>query len=140
MGCPARDDSDELGLMMVRQLLPSKHCQMDIISAEALTSEVIAWVGQKDPHLICIAALAPGGLAQARHLCKRLRLLFPQLRIVVGRWGTTTDSHEARSFLLAAGADQVGSNLAETRDQILKLRQLIPATATPSHAAPAYSS
>jgi predicted PurR-regulated permease PerM len=131
MGCPARDASDELALRMLRQLLPSKHYQIDIISAEALTSEVIASAGQKNPDLICITVLAPGGLAQARHLCKRLRLLFPKLKIVVGRWGTMPDSHEARSFLIAAGADQVGNSLAETRDQILKLRQLIPAaTAT----------
>jgi hypothetical protein len=54
----------------------------------------------------------------SRYLCKRLRARYPDLRIIVGRWGGTEDIEEVRSLLLAAGADQVTTALTETRHQI----------------------
>ena len=44
--------------------------------------------------MICIAAVPPGGLAQTRYLCKRLRARFPNLKIAVGRWGTGEETEE----------------------------------------------
>jgi hypothetical protein len=140
LGCPAHADSDEVALMMLGRLLRAQSYEMEIISAEALTSEVTSWVGERKPQLVCVVALPPGGLAQARLLCKRLRALFPQLKIIVGRWGVTRESDESRSSLRSAGADQVGTSLLQTRDQILNLRQLISGIEKSSDAAPAGSS
>ena len=47
---------------------------------EALTSEVIDQVAEKSPRSICIVSLPPGGLAQTRYLCKRLRARFPDTK------------------------------------------------------------
>jgi len=91
---------------------------------------VTSRVGEKNPPLVCIAALPPSGLAQARHLCKRLRALFPRLKIVVGRWSFRGEIEETRSSLVAAGADQVGISLLRTRDQITNLRQLVSDSGT----------
>jgi hypothetical protein len=135
MGCPARDAYDELALVMLGHLLRPKCYETEIISSEALTSEVTSWAGQKNPQLVCIVALAPGGLPQARHLCKRLRGLFPEMKIVVGRWDIRQPGPESPGSLHSAGADQVGGSLVQTRDQILNMRQLIsspePAAAAP---------
>jgi hypothetical protein len=79
------------------------------------------------PMLVCIAALPPGGAAQARHLSKRLRSGFPDIKILVGRWGlngSVNDPHE----LLAGGADRVGLSLQETA---LQVSEMLPILAAP---------
>jgi hypothetical protein len=67
--------------------------------------------------------LPPGGLAQTRYLCKRLRLRFPDTRILIGRLGTQTANH--RDVLLAAGADKVATTMIELRDQVMQLSPII---------------
>jgi predicted PurR-regulated permease PerM len=84
LGCPAQDEADGLALLMFRQLLDSSRYEVEIMSDAMLTAEVVARI-EKGPAMICIAALPPGGLVQARYLCKRLRARFPHLKIVVGR-------------------------------------------------------
>jgi predicted PurR-regulated permease PerM len=124
VGCPVRDEADELALLMCRQLLASTRYEMEVLADEALTSEVVDQVAEKRPALICIVSLPPGGLAQTRYLCKRLRVRFPDTKILVGRWGIQSVNHE--QALLAAGADKVGTTLLETRDQMVQLSQISP--------------
>ena len=121
LGCPARDQADELALLMFRQLFDSTRYEVELMSDAVLSSEVVALIGEKSPAMICIAALPPGGLAQTRYLCKRLRARFPNLKIAVGRWGT--GSEDSNSILLA-GADKVGTTMIETREQMIQLSQI----------------
>jgi len=123
LGCPAQDEADELALLMFRQLLDSTRYEVEIMSDAMLTAEVVARIGEKSPAMICIAALTPGGLAQTRYLCKRLRARFPNVKIAVGRWGM--GSEDSNSILLA-GADRVGTTMIETREQIIQLIQISP--------------
>jgi predicted PurR-regulated permease PerM len=123
LGCPAHDEADELALLMIRQLLDSTRYELEIMSDAMLTAEVVAVIGEKSPAVICISAVAPGGLAQTRYLCKRLRARFPNLKIAVGRWGAETE--DSNSILLA-GADKVGTTMVETREQIIQLCQIRP--------------
>ena len=124
MGCPVRDEADELALLMCRQLLTPMRYEIEVLPDEALTSEVVDQVAEKCPALICIVSLPPGGLAQTRYLCKRLRIRFPDTKIIVGRLGTQTANHQ--EVLLAAGADKVATNMIELRDQIVQVSQIIP--------------
>jgi hypothetical protein len=135
LGCPAQDEADELALLMFRELLDGTKYEVEIMSDTMLTAEVVARIGEKSPAMICIAAVPPGGLAQTRYLCKRLRARFPDLKIAVGRWGT--GSEDSNSILLA-GADKVATTIIETREQMIQLSQFSPhseaqsgATATP---------
>jgi predicted PurR-regulated permease PerM len=115
VGCPARDEADALALEMVRHLLDPARYRIEMIGASMLTAEVVAWVCQHRPALLCIGAVAPGGLSQARHLCKRLRSQCPELKIVVGRWGLHDEKDADRQHLLAAGADHVETTLLDTQ-------------------------
>lgn len=124
IGCPARDEADELALLMFRQLLDATRYDIELMADETLTSEVVALTAEKSPALICIASLPPGGLAQARYLCKRLRARLPGLKIIVGRWGR--ESEDNSNVLLSAGADKVGATMIETRKQIIQLCQISP--------------
>ena len=121
LGCPARDEADELALHMFRQLLDSSRYEVEVMSDAMLASEVVAQIGQKNPALIFIATVSPGGLAQTRYLCKRLRARFPNLKIAVGRWGMGS---EYNNSILHAGADKVGIAMLETREQVIQMSQI----------------
>jgi len=123
IGCPAHSEADEVALLMLRQLLASKNCSVDILSSAALAAEVIARVREDNPALVCIAAVAPDGLVQVRYLSKRLSASFPDLRLVIGRWGLGEFDENEDSLTDDLG--HVGSTLLQTRDQITNLRQLI---------------
>lgn len=118
---PARDESDALALEMVRQLLDPARYRIEVIGGSMLTAEVVAWADLHRPALLCIGALAPGGLSQARHLCKRLRSQCPALKIVVGRWGLHDEKDADRQQLLAAGADHVEMTVLDTQKTLTQL-------------------
>jgi hypothetical protein len=124
VGCPVGDEANQLALVMFGQLLDPARYELSLLAHETLTSEVIDQIAEKSPALVCIASVPPGGLAQTRYLCKRLRGRFPNLKIIVGRWGTRSENNE--NSLLAAGADKVGTTMIETRDQVIQLSQIIP--------------
>jgi hypothetical protein len=123
LGCSAHDEADELALLMFRQLLDSTRYEVEIMSDAMLSSKVVALIGERSPAVICIAAVPPGGLAQTRYLCKRLRSRFPNLKIAVGRWGIGS---EDSSSILLAGADTVGITMIETREQVIQMCQINP--------------
>jgi hypothetical protein len=106
---------------MFRRLLDSTRYEVEVMSDAVLTSEVVALVGEKSPAMIFIATVSPGGLAQTRYLCKRLRARFPSLKIAVGRWGMGS---EDKNSILLAGADRVGTTMIETREQMIQLCQI----------------
>ncbi len=120
--CPAQDENDALALRMLQRLLESEHCALHIEPRPgALNLERIE--ADKKPVLICIGSVAPGGIAKARHLTKKLRVRLPKARILVGRWGLANEFNEIeeqRKLLLAAGADQVVATLMEARKAILE--------------------
>ena len=87
VACPARDEADEVALLMMQQLLDPRRYELEVVSAAMLTAEVLSLMEQQRASLICIAALPPGASAPTRYLCKRLRTRSPECKIVVGRWG-----------------------------------------------------
>jgi predicted PurR-regulated permease PerM len=138
VGCPARDEADVLALEMVRHLLDPSQYLMEVSRTGMLVAEVVAGVDQHRPAVHCIGAVAPGGLSQARHLCKRLRSQCPELKIVVGRWGLHEEMDADREQLLAAGADHVETTVLDMQRALamvgLTLRH--PAPESPPTPAP----
>ncbi|MGP0062525.1 MAG: AI-2E family transporter [Isosphaeraceae bacterium] len=136
-GCPAHDAEDRMALEMLKQVLEPARWRLEVIAPSTLTSELLDQVADREPALVCIAATPPGGLAHTRYLCKRLRSRFPDLKILVGRWGLRdianatqqagTDPAEGARLnpmlasLQEAGADLVATTLLETRQQLSSL-------------------
>lgn len=118
LGCPACDEADLLGLEMVRQLLDPAKWDMQVTAVETLTAELVTLVARKQPALICIGSLPPGGLAHTRYLCKKLRAAFPRAKIVVGRWGLKDNVETHEEQLKDAGADTMETTLLETRNHL----------------------
>ncbi|HXJ36604.1 MAG TPA: AI-2E family transporter [Candidatus Eisenbacteria bacterium] len=82
---PARDQTDEVAAEMLARLLDGHRLQQ--LSTSSLVSEVVSAASAPDVVAVCVVALPPGGLAHARHLCKRIRAMRPALPIVVVRPG-----------------------------------------------------
>lgn len=118
LGCPGHDEADALALEMLRQLLDPDRWEMEVLSIDMLSAESVDRAGDKEPAVVCIGALPPGGLAHTRYLCKRLRTRLPAARIVVGRWGLKGDLEQNQEQLLEAGADRVETALLETRTHL----------------------
>jgi hypothetical protein len=125
LACGARDVADEIALGMFERLVVPSICDLEIASTDRLTSEIVSQVEQDHSLVVCIASLPPGGIAHTRLLCKRLRSRFPQLKILVGRWGLQTDVAGERDDLINAGADMVGITLEETTVQLVQLLQFL---------------
>jgi predicted PurR-regulated permease PerM len=123
LGCPARDRADEVALGLFGRLLDPRRFDVELMSAHVLASELIARVETSSAAVICLASLPPGGLAQARYFCKRLRARCPDVKILVGRWGED-DAAAAWEGLRSAGADHVAGTLLESRDQLDQVASL----------------
>jgi predicted PurR-regulated permease PerM len=115
LGCPVRDEIDGVALEMLRHLLGPTRSTLTVMSAGLLSAEIVEAVRSRHVSAVCVGSVTPGGLARTRYLCKRLRAQFPELRIVVGRWGPNDSVEHDRRLLLAAGAAVVGTSLLETR-------------------------
>jgi hypothetical protein len=118
LGCPGHDEADRLALEMLRQVLDPARWEMEVLSLEMLSAEMVTLAAEKDPAVVCIGALPPGGLAHTRYLCKRLRTRLPQAKIVIGRWGLKGNLEQNQEELREAGADQIETTLLETRDHL----------------------
>jgi hypothetical protein len=129
VGVPARTLGDQVALEMLSQLFDPFTCEIEQLSTATLASEVLMAVEKGSPDLICITALPPGGLTQARYLCKRLRTRFPEVRIVMVRPGIAADTDESSQRLIEAGANTVATSLTEARTQATQL--LLPALVRP---------
>ena len=121
---PVRDELDAAALAMVGQLIERDGGQVELLAAAMLTSEVLEHVGETRPDVCCVGCVAPGGLNHTRHLCKRLRARFPDLKLVVGRWGLHDERDQEEPQLVDAGADRVATTLLATRQQIAELSLL----------------
>jgi len=124
LGCPAMNESDEVALEMFQQFLPTCCCDFVVLSPHTLAAEVPTKIDELHPALVLIAAIPPGGLAQIRYLCKRLRTHYPKLKILVGRWAASEETGRIRERLKAAGADDVGFSFGESQAQIVPFIQV----------------
>jgi predicted PurR-regulated permease PerM len=128
VGIPVRDEADRLGLAMLEHLVDPARWSLEIASPHLLGSEIIALISEQRPAAVFLGALPSGGRGRTRYLCKRLRARFPDLRILVGRWGLRDDAVLTRRQLEAAGADLISTSLLESRQQLQQVYGLEPPT------------
>lgn len=138
VGCPGHGEGDRLALLMLRPLLDPHQWSVEVVAARTLVAELIEQVAAKRPPLVCIANVTPGGVARTRYLSKRLRATFPDLRILVCRWGLTARRGDPGG-LKKAGADTVTASLLETREGLASLLPVLAAKQKASELVPAGS-
>ena len=133
-GAAVRGSADAVALSMLRDLLAPAGVALDAASAELLSAEVVRNLREHGADIVVLCAVPPGGVAQARYLCKRLRAAVPDVRIIVARLGVGDNAEAVQPALLSAGADAVGTSLVETRDLVLQYVRVRPEV-TPQHVA-----
>lgn len=118
---PARDEADEIVAMMVAQLAPAGSYEAVAIPI-APAAEMLEQAAQQRPAIVCVSALPPAALPQARALCKRLRVRVPGAKLVLALW--KFEGGPARAQERAGGvADVVVTNLADLGMQLLQMAQ-----------------
>jgi predicted PurR-regulated permease PerM len=123
-GCPARDDADVKALEMLEKLIDPARWSIKLIAPQTLSAELLEKVALEEPSVICIAAVPPGGRAHTRYLCKRLHSRFPELRIIVGRFGAHAEDRRRDADLEAACVSSTATTLLEMRQQLQSLLPL----------------
>ena len=118
LGLPAHHRAEEVALDMLPMLLEPLGCAVRGVPTRTLPVEVEAEVERDKPALVFVAVIPPGGLAQARYLCARLRKRFEGLPIVVGYFGRPRDFDRLLVRLRASGASYVTTSMLQSRGQI----------------------
>ena len=136
LGCPAHHQMEELVVDMLALVALADGASVRGVSTRTLPVQVEEQIAQENPAVVFVAVLPPGGLAQARHLCRRLRRRFPALPVVVGYFGKAREFDRLLVRLRRSGASYVTTSLAQTRSQVRALLASSPtAPAAPAAAA-----
>jgi predicted PurR-regulated permease PerM len=139
LGYAVRDPEDETAMAVLRQILPPDACRFEVLSRDMLLSELANEIRERKPAGLCLIGLPPGGLTHARSLCKRLKVLIPDLKIAVGRWGRVLPE-KYRTALREQGASYIGHTPAETVEHLRSLARLQPAVESAATEMPVASS
>ena len=113
LGISARNVGDEIVWEMLAQLFDPRKVHLESAGSAYLASEVAAVAEDRRPDVVCVIATPPGGLAQARYICRRLRAKLPDTPIVVIRPGVPPTARENARRLIADGATAVAFSIEE---------------------------
>jgi predicted PurR-regulated permease PerM len=120
---PARDEADEIVGMTLVQLLQRAGFEALSLPIGAVT-EMLDQVAQQAAQIVCVSALPPLALGHARSLCRRLRLRFPELKVILGVWHFEGGAAIVRERVGPELAEAVGTTLAEVMVHVRRLVDL----------------
>ncbi len=109
VGVSARTMTDETIWEMWGQLFESQKVEVESVGSAYLSSDI------SSADLVCVNSIPPGGLAQARYICRRLRAKLPKAAILVIRPGVQANEKESAQRLVEDGASMVCTSLGEAR-------------------------
>jgi predicted PurR-regulated permease PerM len=118
LGVSARSETDEIIWEMLAQLFDPKRVAVQSVGSAYLAAEVTVTAANEAPDLICIISIPPGGLAQARYICRRLRAKLPHTPIVVIRPGVQGKNRESTEQLTLDGASSVVFTLQDAQIKV----------------------
>jgi len=136
LGVSARTLTDEIIWELWAQLFDPQAVVVESVGSAYLGAEGTAAALAAPPDLACVVSIPPGGLAQARYICRRLRAKMPDVAILVIRPGVQANGEESARKLTEDGATQVCFTLADARTAAEQRLTTIRSTA----AAPAAAS
>ncbi len=129
---PARADRDELAGAMLMQLLQQQGFAAQNAPGKLAAGELLDLIEKSEVNAACISVLYPSTVIHARYLCVKLRMRFPQLKIVIGLWGATQGVTDAARRLRDSGADEVVTTLADAVVQLAKHSPTLADQMTPA--------
>ena len=122
VGVSARTVTDETIWEMLAQLFDPQKARLESLGSSYLSSDATSGVPggapPDPPDVVCVISVPPGGLAQARYICRRLRAKLPHTPVVVIRPGGQAHGQESSQKLTEDGARQVCFTLESARTTI----------------------
>jgi len=115
---PVRDETDELGAMILAQLLELSGAQSVAIPARRV-DEVLASVASENPEVVFLCGLTPFGMARAHRLYRNLRGRYPRIRMMFGIWGYNEDVSRAAQKISRGETVSISTTLADAVKQVL---------------------
>ena len=128
---PAAHSSDEVAGYLIAGLLRDRKCELEVLSAHLLTSEMVSQTVDRDPNCVFICVVDSRSVLPATHLARRIRASLPLVKIFVGIW--CEDESGRRRKRIAQSNVQICSNLAEATQALAQFappREEVVATAT----------
>ena len=129
---PVRDETDELGTMMLAQLLESEGAQPLSIPVRRL-DEIQVTVAAENPEAVFLCGLPPFGMARAQRMYRSLRGRYPHIRLMIGIWGYTDDVSKAAQKISRGETVAIATRLSEA---VAQLQSFAGAAETSREAAP----
>lgn len=130
---PARDETEHVAAELLALTLDPNRWEVKIAGDEALASELIAMVAEYRPQVVVIATMPPGGLSHAKYLIARLHQRFPEMKVLVGRWGCEDETAAARVESIT-NTDGIDRTIGGTRKRLNELHPLLSENRDPARA------
>ena len=112
---PAADRTDEICARLLSRVLEERGTAARLLS-RGETRTINPDLPQ--PLVAVVSALPPEAIAHARQLCRRLRLQFQDLTIIVGLWDASGDLRAAHERLASAGMNRLVTGFGACISQI----------------------
>jgi hypothetical protein len=123
---PAHDRADEITSAMLAQILDQKGFATLSFPLGSSLHECLASIGSNPGDVVCISALPPYAFAPARAMCKQIRELSPNLKVVVCVWGFSGDTQKAMARFERAQPDRLSTSLVEAMEHVQELVGPVP--------------
>ncbi len=123
---PVKTDADETAGAMLAHVLALAGIGAEAVSSKMLVNEILADIGERRIGMVCISAVRPFAVMHARFLAKRLRVRFPQLKVMIGLWDSKKKAASVERKPEDSAADWIVSTLAEAVHQTRQSDPCLP--------------
>ena len=132
---PANDKADEITAAMLAQLLESVGIPAVCLPVTGLPATLLDEVSIQPNDIVCISALPPFAVLNARSLNKKLRSRFPCSKFLVGLWNASGGDPKIEDRIEKAFPGEVVTTLTAAVEQVERLITSAPlCEPEPSHA------
>jgi predicted PurR-regulated permease PerM len=122
---PAGDEADEIVGAMLAQLLKRLGADVRILPIP-MRGNFVNDVTSQSAEVAIVSALPPFAVGHAKSLCKRLRRLRPDMKIVLGLWSFEGGIAKAQERVGPGCADMAATSLEQAISQLAETVRSIP--------------
>jgi predicted PurR-regulated permease PerM len=117
LSVPLRDETDELGAIMLAQVLESDGVHAVALSPSRI-EDLPGVLAAERPDLIYLSGMPPFAIARAHRLYRLLRARSPKTKIMLGFWSYEEDPSKAAEKFTGEEGFRIASTLAEAVSQV----------------------
>jgi predicted PurR-regulated permease PerM/methylmalonyl-CoA mutase cobalamin-binding subunit len=114
---PTRDEADDIAGAMLAHLLQAAGFEAKTIPL-GQDSEVAAIAAAEQPEIVFLSGLPPFARARSRRVYQKVRLRYPNLRIMIGLWNYRDDRVQAAQQISRGEVSEAATTLAQAVSQV----------------------